>query len=328
MSAALKISDDLLASVHRMRARPWLDATAAAFEVGGIDTWAATQQRNGGHGQAPAGSPVDCVLVDRRRPLSLLRRRPQSSPDRQKSYERRHRLAFSGPMPGHLAAKFTVSQMAVFRVVGDEHRGRGRCDMTLDEIAARAGCCRKSAQRAIHAARDERLITIEERRPKGQRKHLPNVVRIISPEWLAWLAHGRLKAMKTGHSCPTTVNILTDDSVGETKKSGLPIEGKAGQPSAEAITFSVELASIAGHRLKALPQAWVDAKPERVVQVWLDHLRPLGMGVETLRTLTAAVMRRKLYGPPHSPRYFSHEVRKLRDDCLRPVPRPQTRMAA
>jgi hypothetical protein len=314
MNAPYQASPGLIASIERMRARSWLDTTVSAFESGLIDTWPATRRRQ------PGG-----------RQLSLIARRPQRSPDKQKSYERRHRLAFSGPMPHHLAAEFTVSQMAVFRVVGDEHRGRGRCDLTLDEIGARAGCCRKSAQRAMYAAKDARLITIEERRPKGQRKHLPNVVRIVSPEWLTWLAHGRLKAMKTGHLSPTTDNRLKEDgddtAHGATLRalaaSGQPTRAEVERPSAEAVAFALELASIAGHRQDALPLPWTAAKPEWLVELWLKQIARFGMGVDTLRKLTVAVMRRKPDRcPPRSPRYFSEEVAKLVGRCAarRPVP--------
>jgi hypothetical protein len=67
------------------------------------------------------------------------KRRPQCSPDRQKSYDRRHRLAFSGVMPHHLTAHLTVADMACMRIVADEYRTHAVCDLALDEIAAAAG---------------------------------------------------------------------------------------------------------------------------------------------------------------------------------------------
>ncbi|MCJ2085832.1 hypothetical protein MKK88_07475 [Methylobacterium sp. E-005] len=56
----------------------------------------------------------------------------------------------------------------------------------LDAIAARAGVCRRLAQAAIRLAEGDGLLTIQERRHQG-RKSDPNVVRIISREWLQWL---------------------------------------------------------------------------------------------------------------------------------------------
>lgn len=120
------------------------------------------------------------------RHLQWGRRRTQRSPDRQKSYERRHRLAWSGPLPGFLAGRLTIGDMAVARIVADEHLRRWFCDLSLDEIAARAGVCRKTAKRALRRLRLDGLISIEERPIKG-RKSLTNVIRIISREWKCWL---------------------------------------------------------------------------------------------------------------------------------------------
>src|SRR6185312_1169824 len=44
-------------------------------------------------------------------------------------------------------------------------------------------------QNAIREAARLGLLTIEERRREG-RRNLPNVVRIVSKEWLAWLTRG------------------------------------------------------------------------------------------------------------------------------------------
>src|SRR3712207_2877968 len=90
-------------------------------------------------------------------------------------------------MPPSLACKFTVSELAVLRIVGDEVRQHGRCDRTIDEIAARAGTCRTMVKNAIRQAAKLGLLTVQERRREGQR-NLANVIRVISREWLTWLA--------------------------------------------------------------------------------------------------------------------------------------------
>lgn len=108
------------------------------------------------------------------------------SPDRQRSLERRRRLAASGPMPPTLACKFTTGQLSVLRIVGDEVRRKGRCTMYLAEIAARAGVCRRLAQGALRAAERLGLVHIEERRVSAFR-NLTNIVMVISAEWLTWL---------------------------------------------------------------------------------------------------------------------------------------------
>lgn len=116
-------------------------------------------------------------------------RKPQRSPDRKESLMRRRRMASSGPLPPQLAAHFTTGQLAVMRVVSDEMRDRGQCAITIAEIAARAGVCRALVQQALHVAANLGLLTVQERRRLG-RKNLPNLVRIISREWLAWIKRG------------------------------------------------------------------------------------------------------------------------------------------
>jgi hypothetical protein len=129
-----------------------------------------------------------------RKALSRFRTiRTQRSPDRQRSIERRRHLAASGVMPPALASRFTTSELAVLRIVGDQVKARGSCDLTLGEIAARAGVCRTTVQNALRQAAVGALITVRERRRRGANS-LPNVVRIISREWLAWLTRGPRRA--------------------------------------------------------------------------------------------------------------------------------------
>jgi len=115
--------------------------------------------------------------------------RTQRSPDKQRSIERRRRLAASGPLPPQLAAHFTVGELAVLRIVGDEVRQHGCCSTYIDAIAAKAGVCRSTAKNAIREARALGLITMEERRRRGQ-PSLTNIIRVINSAWLAWLRLG------------------------------------------------------------------------------------------------------------------------------------------
>src|SRR4051794_16717167 len=120
-------------------------------------------------------------------------RRLQRAPQRPVAIARRRYLAASGPMPPALACKFTVSELAVLRIVGDEVRQHGQCVRCVDELAARAGVCRRMVQNALREAARLGLLTVEERRREG-RRNLPNVVRIVSKEWIAWLARGGRRA--------------------------------------------------------------------------------------------------------------------------------------
>jgi hypothetical protein len=90
-------------------------------------------------------------------------------------------------MPPAIAAGFTVSEIAVLAVIGDEVAAHGRCERSLDELAARAGVCRSTARNAIRAAARAGIVAVEVR-PQPGRKNLPNVIRVISPEWSAWIA--------------------------------------------------------------------------------------------------------------------------------------------
>jgi hypothetical protein len=117
-------------------------------------------------------------------------RRRQVSPDRQRARARRHRRAYSGVMPADLAEPFTIGEMACLRVVGDEYRKRGYCDLTLAAIAAMAGVCRKTAKRAMQAAACVGLIAIK-LRPRPGRKNLANLIKVVSGAWRRWLKRRR-----------------------------------------------------------------------------------------------------------------------------------------
>ena len=79
-------------------------------------------------------------------------RKPQRPPLRSVAIERRRRLASSGPLPPSVACRFTVGELAVLRIVGDEVRQHGQCDRCVDEMAARAGVCRSMVKNAIRTA--------------------------------------------------------------------------------------------------------------------------------------------------------------------------------
>jgi hypothetical protein len=101
--------------------------------------------------------------------------RRQRSPDRQASIERRRRLVASGPLPPHMAARFTWGEQAVMRIVGDECRLHGCCFLHIDAIAARAGVHRTTVQNALREAQGRGevpgspIISVQERRRRGQR---------------------------------------------------------------------------------------------------------------------------------------------------------------
>jgi hypothetical protein len=93
-------------------------------------TWRLSTRPHGRAGRPSrrAGSRPNRKLpvAAKRAPRAAARRR-QRSPDRQASIERRRRLAASGPMPPALAARFTTSELAALRIIGDEVRHHGVC---------------------------------------------------------------------------------------------------------------------------------------------------------------------------------------------------------
>lgn len=124
-----------------------------------------------------------------RRPSIFPPRKPQRAPVRAAAIERRRTLAASGPLPPALASRFTTAELAVLRIVADEHLVKGSCDRTVAEIAARAGTSRSVVKRTLRLAAELRLVTVTER-PVNGAKNLPNLVRVVDATWLAWLKRG------------------------------------------------------------------------------------------------------------------------------------------
>jgi hypothetical protein len=190
------------------------DAMAEAIEATypnqreGLDHLSRDVWRAHGAGQLSDDQAQDLAeQIQRRRPAALkavggplvaparyrIQRSPeQRSPDRQASIEKRYRLAMSGHIPGRLN-RYTISELAVLKILSDEWLAHGVCDISLNELGARAGVCRSVAQRTVQLAEDDGLVRVQNR-PRSGRKHLPNLVWIIRAEWIDWLLKGNRKA--------------------------------------------------------------------------------------------------------------------------------------
>ena len=151
------------------------DATRLSEAIQERRTLGRTAQAVAGRGFLPAGTTTP--------------RKHQRPPERCLAIERRRRLAASGPMPPALAARFTTGELAVLRIVADEHQARQVCALCLDAIAARAGVSRTLAKGAIRQACRLGMLEVRERRRTGA-KSLPNMVRVFDREWLAWMKRG------------------------------------------------------------------------------------------------------------------------------------------
>jgi hypothetical protein len=191
-----------LAQMDELSRQIWQAHTSGAVDDAGAQSLA--ERLHERRGSIRAGI-VSVGLPAGRVSLFPPRRRPVS-PDRIASRDRRRLLACSGPMPPALAARFTTGQLAVLRIVADEVVEKGVCGLCIDAIAARAGVCARLAQAAIRLAEGDGLLTVQEQRHQGRRSD-PNLIRILSREWQAWMKRARRIGCKTLH--PTDTRVLT-----------------------------------------------------------------------------------------------------------------------
>jgi hypothetical protein len=108
------------------------------------------------------------------------------SPDRAASLAHRRVMGGSGSLPNTMRHHYTEGHRSVLFVISEQVKLSGMCDMPLDKIAAKARVCRSTAKDAIKLASKLSHLSVELRPRKGA-KNLPNVLRIISREWLSWL---------------------------------------------------------------------------------------------------------------------------------------------
>lgn len=127
-----------------------------------------------------------------------------SRPRTDASMERRRRWAASGRLPPALSARFTLAEQAVLSLIAAEVARRKDCRMAVEHMAAIAGVSRSTVKTALREAKRHGLITVEERKVSGWRNDT-NVVRVVSPEWVAWLRLARQPSpVGGGVKFPTT----------------------------------------------------------------------------------------------------------------------------
>jgi hypothetical protein len=137
-------------------------------------------------------------------------RRFGSRPRSGASMERRRRWAASGALPPALAARFTLAETAVLAVIAAEVLRHSACTLTVGHVAALAGVSETTVRNALRAARGLGLLTIEERRLTAWR-NAPNVVRIVSREWRAWLRLRAPKGRTQGGGCKLVPPTPTEE---------------------------------------------------------------------------------------------------------------------
>ncbi|WP_414833584.1 hypothetical protein [Afifella sp. YEN Y35] len=109
-----------------------------------------------------------------------------ASERRAAAYGRRRKMGGSGRMPDRIRAHYTEGERAALTVVAIEVKRHGRCELTNDAIASRAGVCRRTVQYALGKASENGHVDVIHRPQRG-RKSKPNVVQIVARDWLAWL---------------------------------------------------------------------------------------------------------------------------------------------
>ena len=120
-------------------------------------------------------------------------------------------------------------------MVATETSKRGDCRLAVGQLAAVAGVAETTVRNALREAKNLGLVTVEERRVTGFRNDT-NVVRIVSPEWQAWMRLARKPVRKplsdgdnraasgSGGGCKsvqrtnTEVLILSESGTTETAK--------------------------------------------------------------------------------------------------------------
>lgn len=248
-------------------------------------------------------------------------RRRLSDAERKRRRERKRMLGGSGGMPDKLRCLFTEGERAALCIVGGECKRHGVCDLTVEEVADRAGVGKTTVQNATHEAKRLCLISLNERRVPG-RKSLPNLIKIISLDWRSWIKRGptpgRDIGSKISKNVSTSKTTYNDDGDDHAKPADPCTRG-------EAQKWVGELARIAGHDPDHLPDTW-RSKGVPVVTWWLNQLDKARIPRNWLRLTAIHVMKRKPDAElPFSICYFAPEVARLirmvERDRKEPLPR-------
>lgn len=212
IEAAIEVAP--LAALAELSQAIWREVSTGSLSEDDASRLAETihQRRQAHRGETPSAIATGAPGSPSARPARAWSyfppKRPQRSPDKTRSLERRRTLAASAPLPPSLACKFTVGELATLRIIADEVREKGACVLTIPEIASRAGVGVTKARMALRIAASLGLIVVTERRVP-YRPNLSNVVRIVSREWVAWIA--RAKPKPRPPIAPT--GVPTDDPI-------------------------------------------------------------------------------------------------------------------
>ena len=160
-------------------------------------------------------------------------RRRLSDDERRDRRSRKRMLGGSSAMPEPLRSSYTEGERSVLCVVAGEVKRHGICDLSIDEIADRAGVGRTTVQNSLHEARRLAHVKITERPVRGS-KSLTNVVEIVSPEWKAWIRRAPSAARLIGSNL--FKNASTSKIIDSRKKEAWQEKGPSSGPIRTRVT--------------------------------------------------------------------------------------------
>ena len=196
----------------------------------------------------PTGTSTAPTTDTRQDRQNGLRAGVGSRPRSDASLERRRRWAASGRLPPALAARFTLAEQATLALIAAETARRGDCRLSISHLAAVAGVAETTVRNAIREARKLGLLTVEERRVTGWRNNT-NIIRVVSPEWAAWLRLKRQDVLRfpegqgqgrRGGGCKSPNRTPTKvPNQGKTRIAKTS-QGRAANPKSPSLTMSVK----------------------------------------------------------------------------------------
>jgi hypothetical protein len=199
MSSFMPVSASLAAIVERWNKEARPDPIAEAYEQGAIPT-------------KPAKA-LSQKAIRSSRILPRPRKRLFTDEERIKRRNRKRMLGGSSALPDTIRHHYTEGERAVLCVVAGEVKRQGICDLSIDEIADRAGVRRTTVQNAMHEAHRQGHLQIIER-PRRGAKSETNVVKIISAEWREWIKRAPSAARRIGSKF--SKNVSTSESIDKT----------------------------------------------------------------------------------------------------------------
>jgi hypothetical protein len=159
---------------------------------------------------ARKGPTAALEMRDRTRLFPRRCRRRLSDTERCDRRNRKRRLGGSSALPDTLRHYFTEGERSVLCIVSGEVKHHGICDLSIDEMADRAGVGRTTVQNTLHEARRLGLVKITARPVRGKPSKT-NLVEIASHEWKSWISRASSAASRIGSKFKNVSSVKNVD---------------------------------------------------------------------------------------------------------------------